>query len=150
MLPKLTTQGYRVCLTGCHGPHLEIKVAEDFYKVLIMYTEIILNEDFNRGVLLVVDMDQFTLSQMMMTTLPMFKKFMLYIQKSFPCRIKGIIVVNAPTYFDYLANLLKSTLSQKLQDRVSCCSSCVMSLHVWQVLLIVLSFLPVVTVSYFL
>lgn len=105
-------------MIGCRVPDHEKTVVEDFYKIIIMMSEILLQEDFHRGVVVVVDLNIFTLQNLMLSTLPVIKKFMLYANKCFPSRIKGIYFLNAPSYFDLLGNIIKTTLSVKLQQRV--------------------------------
>lgn len=83
-----------------------------------MIIDILVNEDDNflvGGLHAINDMKGSSLNNVNPVLV---KKFLKCFQEAYPLRPKGLIFVNAPSFFEMMYNLFKSFLSDKLRKRV--------------------------------
>ncbi|XP_050501111.1 retinol-binding protein pinta-like [Diabrotica virgifera virgifera] len=116
-LPKLTKDMFRVNISKLSGNPKYFDVY-NFFAHQININEIRLHEELILGDVLLVDLKDVSLGHMVKVTPQHIKKAVLVLEKVFSNRIKQIHLVNPSTSVDMLVSVLKSTLKQKLADRI--------------------------------
>ncbi|XP_049864357.1 alpha-tocopherol transfer protein-like [Schistocerca gregaria] len=114
----LTAEGLRVTCTldvaadpQCYDPLL-------CYKLILMWTEVLLAEDYSLGDIIIVDLKDFTASHVLKTSVSLVRSVEIIFKEAYCRRIKAVHLVNSPKVLDAILNIAKAALSDKLKQRV--------------------------------
>lgn len=95
---------------------------DDVHGVIFAMHEIIIMEDpyaCINGITYIVDLNDINLKMAANFTPVFVNKLIKFLEKSLPLRIKGINMINAPKFFQNVANMFLSISSEKLRNRVN-------------------------------
>ncbi|CAH1163296.1 unnamed protein product [Phaedon cochleariae] len=121
-LPQLTEDMLRVNVLKIKGDPKYFD-AYNFIGHQMNINEIRVHEEINLGDLLLVDLENIQMGHIFKFTPVHVKKAVLILEKVYSNRIKGIHIINAPTFADKLIYMMKSVLKQKLIKRIHIHSS---------------------------
>lgn len=82
---------------------------------------LMLDDDYAcvNGIVFIADFQKTSMAHMFQMTPAIIKKVTVFSEEAIPLRPKASHFFNTPTGFETISNLVKSMLSQKLQNRVS-------------------------------
>lgn len=90
-------------------------------KIQTMITDVLLLESDNltiAGAHCVMDSKGATMAHFAGITPSLMKKLMKIFQDSYPARIKGVVYINIPSFFQLVLDLVKQFMNEKLKKRV--------------------------------
>lgn len=121
-MPTPNYKGERLALArlASFEPSKTTEVA--LLKACFMIVDILLMEDDNvviAGVNGLLDMKGGTMEHYTIYTPANMAKFFKLVQHGYPIRVKGLNYINAPSYFEFVLNIFKFALTEKLKNRVS-------------------------------
>lgn len=122
MPTPLNETGPRIMLirNGCYDPN-QADFA-DIMRVAQACNEILMWEDdyaIVNGFIHLMDMKGWTKQHFFQVTPSLMKKMTVYSEEAMPLRPKASHVINAPSIFESVFNMLKPMMSKKQVDRVS-------------------------------
>ncbi|PSN57137.1 hypothetical protein C0J52_01289 [Blattella germanica] len=118
-MPQLTPEGDRISVHGLYSEDVSNFVMEDLMRLMLMYMDVKLLEDYYLRNIFIMDMKDLSVTHVMKTPPALMKKYILFITKGHKARIKSIHFINAPAFVDLVMVLIKPLLSKKIVSRVS-------------------------------
>lgn len=120
-LPQTNEEGEVIALyrTGCYDPAKFDQIS--LSKVQLMISEIMLIENDNvivAGGNTVLDIKGGTMGHFSKVSPMLIKKIMKIYQHAFPVRIKGQFYINVPSIFEFILDIAKSFMTEKVKSRV--------------------------------
>ncbi|PSN57131.1 hypothetical protein C0J52_01286 [Blattella germanica] len=117
-MPKLTPEGDRIILIGLTGEDVANFNMNDTLKIVLMYLDVRLCEDYYLRNTLIVDFKNIGMSHIMKVSLPTLKRYLLCILKGHKARVRSIHLINSPSLANVVLTLVRPFISNKILSRV--------------------------------
>ncbi|XP_054714299.1 alpha-tocopherol transfer protein-like [Uloborus diversus] len=132
VLPRRDPSGAVVGLLRAGYFNVEKASPNDLIAAVLVCAELCLEVEATQvcGAVLIVDFEKFSFKLMKQFASPaLLYRIIRCVQDCVPCRIKAYHMVNEPFYFNYIFNIAKTLLSEKLKKRIHFHGSDLKSLH---------------------
>ncbi|KAF5308783.1 hypothetical protein FQR65_LT06016 [Abscondita terminalis] len=120
-LPKTSKNETKYFFNQCKTVDPEKVQLTDVLKVFLMVLEISCMEDVNNSVYehcLIGDLDGLTMQHLIQGTPSLCKRSIVFLRDGFPGRPQGFYMLNCPSMFETVFNMVKPLLGKKLCERV--------------------------------
>ncbi|KAJ8687646.1 hypothetical protein QAD02_023440 [Eretmocerus hayati] len=118
-VPELTPEKLRVVITRYTSTDVGSYKLSDLLKYILMIIDVGMSTDRSLGNIYICDLSKMRLGHLTQLTPSLLKTTEIISTKVYGVSIKGIHIINAPSFVDRIVTLAKTTLKPKMAARVS-------------------------------
>lgn len=118
LLPRLTPSGCRVTVHRFNSFDPDKLNVQCIFKYLLMMADVrLIEETAIVGDIYLFDLQDIMLMHCAKLATPLLKKTLVLAQEAYPQRLKEIHVFNAPPFVDWILNVFKALMKEKMRNR---------------------------------
>ncbi|KAJ9599607.1 hypothetical protein L9F63_009924 [Diploptera punctata] len=120
LLPELTPEGCRVTIHSLKNVEIDQLDIQAIIKYIMMIADIrVMEETPISGDIFVFDIQDVTLAHCtkMTSAINLLRKTLILAQEAYPQRLKEIHILNAPSFIEWILNIFRSLMKEKMRNR---------------------------------